>query len=274
MPLKRIDIAGWPGVEFEIAKPDGDDLNFVLGVRKCGSSLLNNMVNALAKINQRQFVDVAGTFFKANIPETEWRTSPAVLDMLCAGNVYGGFRSMPLAVAKAPQYLAARKILLVRDPRDALISEYFSTAYTHSLPSATTEASDGARERFLADRVVARASAIADFVLQKAKSMNRTMMDYEQTAADPRTKLFHYEDVILNKRPWLASMAAHFGWDGGAPGFIEGMMGWADKIPTQENPREFVRRVLPGDHKEKLPQTVIEQINATLSPSMTLFGYR
>jgi hypothetical protein len=274
MPLKRIEIPGWPAVDFDIAEPDGDDPYFVLGVRKCGSSLLNNMVNSLAKINKRNFVDVAGTFFKANVPETEWRNSPAVLGVLSPSNVYGGFRSMPLAVANAPEYLAARKILLVRDPRDALISEYFSTAYTHSLPAASTESADGARERFLADREVARSSAIADFVLQKAKSMNRTMMDYEKTAADPLTKVFHYEEVILSKRPWLAAMAAHFSWDGGAPGFVEGMMGWADKVPEQENPREFVRRVLPGDHKEKLSQSVIEQINEILWPSMTLFGYR
>ena len=35
----------------------------------------------------------------------------------------------------------------------------------------------------------------------------------------------------------------------------------------------LIRRVLPGDHKEKLSAKAIAQLNAMLAPSMRLFGY-
>ena len=63
--------------------------------------------------------------------------------MIVPGRVYGGFRSMPLVFAQSELYRRSRKILLVRDPRDALVSEYFSLAYSHGLPEA--EGDGGAR---------------------------------------------------------------------------------------------------------------------------------
>jgi Sulfotransferase domain len=274
MQVQRIEIAGRPAVEFEVAERAGDDLYFVLGVRKCGSSLMNSMVNSLANINKRKYLDVGGSFFKEGVPEREWRDNPELLKLLSPGNLYGGFRAMPLAFADAPAYRSAKKILMVRDPRDALVSEYYSIAYSHSLPKETAANTDGAREEFLAARQAALASAIADFVLNRAAAINQTMMEYEDASRDPHTRVFLYEDVILNKRAWLAAMAEHFGWDGGAPGFIEGMMSWADKVPTSENPQAFVRKVVPGDHKEKLPASVIDQLNEKLAPAMGLFGYQ
>ena len=199
-----------------------------------------------------------------------FRTSLASL--LAPGNLYGGFRSMPRGFANSAQFNEARKILLVRDPRDALVSEYFTVAYSHSVPEVNADM-PGAREELLAAREQARLSDITNFVLKNAANLDRTMMDYASVVDDPLMKLYRYEDVILQKRAWLASMAEHFGWDGGSPGFIEGMMGWADKLPDKEDPNAFVRKVLPGDHKDKLPESVIDELNEILAPSMRLFGY-
>ena len=88
-----------------------------------------------------------------------------------------------------------------------------------------------------------------------------------------RSCVYRYEDVILNKRPWLASMAEHLGWRADMPGLVEGMMGWADKVPAEERSHEFIRRVIPGDHREKLSPAVIAALDASLRPAMELFGY-
>ena len=231
------------------------------------------MLQSLANINGRNYLDVGGSFFKNGIPEREWVAERSLVSLLAPGNLYGGFRSMPTGFLGADAFVRARKILLVRDPRDALVSEYFTVAYSHSVPASNSN-KPGAREELLAAREQTRLSDITAFVLKNAVNLNRTMMDYIAVVGDPLLKLYRYEDVILEKLAWLASMAEHFGWDGGSPGFIEGMMGWADKVPHKEDPQAFVRKVLPGDHKEKLPQTVIAQLNEALSPSMQLFGYK
>ena len=99
-----------------------EDTCFVLGIRKCGSSIMNSMIADLARLNGRHYLDIAGGFFQSDVPERVWRHDPAACGALVPGQVHGGFRAMPLIFAGHPIFTAARKILLVRDPRDALVS--------------------------------------------------------------------------------------------------------------------------------------------------------
>jgi hypothetical protein len=272
MPMREVRLAIGRTVEFNVGEPGPlESTCFVLGVRKCGSSIMNSMLRDLARLNGRHFVDVAGAFFKANVIVNDWRNDPASLDLLVPGQVYGGFRAMPMVFAQSPIFRAARKILLVRDPRDALVSEYYSTAYTHSLPAEGV--GDRAREVMLKDRELALRASIDAFAVQKTKSMNRTIFEYRDVAGDPLTKVFRYEDVILNKRAWVRDIISHFGWEMLSPAALDGMMSWADVIPEAERPTEFVRQVRPGNHREKLSPEVIAQINVGLKPCMDLFGY-
>ena len=273
MQTRHITLATGRSLDFEVASTGQTDAYFVLGIRKCGSSILNSMLTDLGRLNGHPFVDLGGRFFAADVPEQDWREDPAVLDALAGGTVYGGFRSMPLVFAQSPLYRQSRKILLVRDPRDALVSEYFSIAHSHSLPEAA-EAGGGAREEFLALRQEAQVTGVEEMALQRAPLMRDAFLEYAGAASDPLTRIYHYEDVILDKRPWLRSMAEHFGWDGGSPGFVDGMMGWADKVPAAEQSRAFIRRVVPGDHRNKLSASVITQLDTVLRPAMELFGYK
>ena len=273
MPQLTVQLAVGREVEFTVAEPGPlAQTCFVLGVRKCGSSLMNSMIISLARINKRHFIDVAGTFFKADVADRAWQDDPGVLPLFIPGQVHGGFRGMPPILRASPVWSAARKVLLVRDPRDALVSEYFSTAYTHSVPTAQAEAG-GARTEMLAARQRALASSVEAYVLEKAEALNSTMMAYADVVADPATKLFRYEDVILHKREWVQAIVEHFGWDPGSPAFMNGMMSWADVVPTEEQPDKFIRRVLPGDHKEKLSPAAIAKLNMRLAGAMGLFGY-
>ncbi len=272
MEQRQITLADGRFVTFEVQNQADQMAYFVLGIRKCGSSIMNSMVHDLARLNGRNFVDFGGRFFAANISEQDWRKDPAILSVLAPGNVYGGFRTMPLIMTQNDVYRRSRKILLVRDPRDALVSEYYSIAYSHGLPDAPpTEG--GAREEFLALRQKALAKALDTMVLERAPLLNAAFMEYAVVAKDPLAKIFRYEDVILQKRDWLRAMAAHFGWQAGSPAFIEGMMGWADVIPTEERSQEFIRKVVPGDHKNKLAPEAIARLNAVLAPCMSVFGY-
>ncbi len=276
-----IDIPDAGSVDFTLDPPRGDVAFFVLGVRKCGSSIFNSMMHDLAGINGYRFVDVAGTFFEANIKERSWWGAPAAQALLRPGHVYGGFRAMPPVFASAALFARSPKVLLVRDPRDALVSEYFSNAYSHSVPQdAPAEVAAGdaaqqetAREIFLKLRAEALATSMARYVRDRADDMNRTLMAYAPVVRSSNARVFRYEDVIFEKRTLIADVADHFGWDGGSPGFLDGMMGWADKLPAVENPREFIRRVRPGDHREKLDAATIAELNVILAPSMALFGY-
>jgi Sulfotransferase domain len=255
------------GATFELSEAHDEAAFFVLSVRKCGSSILNKMITALATQRRLPFVDVTGELFKAGIPPDEWRSDADAARLFDGGNVYGGFRDCPLAIRELPLFVGSKKILLIRDPRDALVSEYFSNAYSHPIPKE-----GNARELLLRLRERALASSIESNVIQRAKAMRRTMMDYVPLLPDPHLKLFRYEDIIARKRNFLEDICRHFGWPVLDKG-IDRVLEWADVFPDEERPTEFIRRVLPGDHREKLSADGIAQLNVLLEEPLRAFGY-
>ena len=255
------------GVSFELAEGSDRPAYFVLGVRKCGTSILNGMVSVLARQQALPFVDVTGRLFQAGILPGQWCADAEAARLFDGGNVYGGFRDFPTAIAGLTVFRAARKILLVRDPRDALISEYFSNAYSHPIPE-----SGEARELMLQLRERTLASTIDAMVLQRAPQMRRTFMEYAPLLTDPELKLFRYEDVITHKRRLLEEISRHFGWPV-RTALIDGILEWADVFPEAERPTEFIRRVTPGDYREKLSSAAISRLNALVGDSLRAFGY-
>jgi hypothetical protein len=254
------------GVKFTLSDRSELPSCFVLGVRKSGSTVLNNMVTALAKTQSYGVVDF-GKMFQAGMIPRDWRFDPGLASLVRGGNVYLGFRDFPAALRSDPNFVASPKVLLVRDPRDALISEYFSNAYSHPVPK------DGfARDFMLKLRDDALGQSIEASVIRSARFMAATMLQFAPLLSDPLLKLFRYEDVIFEKRRLLESISSHFGWASNAPA-ISQILAWADVVPSEERPTEFIRRVHPGDHRNKLSQPAIGELNTILAETLKTFGY-
>jgi len=256
------------GVKFEVDDSRSEPPLFILSVRKSGSTMLNKACRQLAHHNNWKFVDVPAAMFANNIPASDWIREPTLKDIVRPGNVYGGFRNFPAGMAAAELFVSGRKVLLVRDPRDALVSEYFSNAYSHSIP-----AEGEARQDMLSRRAVALGSAIEDYVLRMAPALKRTLAEYTCLGRDDRLLTFRYEDVITRKDKLLTDICAFFGWTL-SDQQLRQILGWADVIPTEERPTEFVRKVTPGDHIEKLSAETIDRLDRLLSEEMTYYGYR
>ena len=244
---------------------------FLLSVRKCGSTVFNNIATALARANRRRFVDVGGKFFSENITVREYQRDPALLGLLHPGNAYGGFRDMPLAFLDSELFLTSPKLLFVRDPRDALVSEFFTLAYSHPIPLPNSAADEVTRlmER---QRAEALQSSIDEHVTGRAPMMLGTMLQYAPVVGLPSTSVLKYEDYIFDKGALISTIARRFGWhvDDELIGHI---LRWADIRPQREDPTAFIRRVTPGDHREKLRPETIAGLNRLLQPAMDLFGY-
>jgi hypothetical protein len=268
---KTILLSNGRRISFEITRQPGRGAFFILGVRKSGSSVLNAMCAALSHSNNYKYVDVAGTMFHNNLTAQSWINDPVINELLTEGNVYGGFRTMPFAFSKSNVFLTAKKVLLIRDPRDALVSEYFSNAYSHAIPAASGDGAEVTRQ-MTELRQKALETNIEDSVISMAAPLNRTIMGYSSVCRDDSTLLLKYENVILHKRQLIGSLCTHFGWNANEE-LITRILSWADVIPSKEDKKAFVRKVVPGDHKEKLSQKTIEQLNRILKPAMDLLGY-
>ena len=240
---------------------------FALGVRKSGSSIFSSIVNALALHNgQANAVDIPGEMFKAGYRYTEWNAKP-LTDLVWPGNVYIGFRDAPTALYADPVFRKARKILMVRDPRDALVSEYFSNAYSHSLPESGAEGSI-----LTLQRAEALQASVADYALKRAKHLDATVEKYAALLDDPEILVMHYENVILAKDAWIRAIADHFEFEIDDD-LVQAILGWADVVPKAEDEKAFVRRVVPGDHRNKLTTETIAQIDGALSDIWRKLGY-
>ena len=256
----------YAGVKFAIADGGAQPI-FLFGVRKSGSSIMNSMVHAVGDFNNAHYVDVAGRLFEQGQAVRVWQNDPKLGVLLRPGNVYGGFRDAPVGIKNHPLVRSGKKILLVRDPRDALTSEYFSNAYSHSIPKG-----GDMREQMQSLRDTALQSSIRDYVMKLAPQLKQTLRLYFDFIDLPDMRFYRYEDAIMDKRWFLKDVSEHFGWnlDDGLLGHI---MKWADVIPKSEVPTEFVRRVVPGDHRDKLDPDTIRLLDATFSEELKRFGY-
>ena len=260
----------WKGVNFELDDHAEGAAYFIMGVRKSGSSMFNRVAQLLARYNNVNWVDVAGSLFNKNIKVGEWVRDPSFSEIIRPGNTYGGFRTFPSGIAGDPTFVAGKKVLLVRDPRDALVSEYFSNAYSHSIPRKS--GASGAREQLLVQREAALATPIDDYVSQRARMMGRTMLEYAPVLGDPNLLLLKYEDIIFDKRKMITDVIDHFDWRIQPPQ-VDAILGWVDVKPDEENPKQFIRRVTPGDHADKLKPETIGQLNQDLDKTLKTFGY-
>jgi hypothetical protein len=240
---------------------------FVLSLRKSGSSLFSNLVSAISTHNGIPVIDIPGAMFENGYRYTDWNSHPQLRDLLWKGNTYIGFRDPPTSFFGDPVFEQAPKLLLVRDPRDVLVSEYFSNAFSHSMPKAEAEGSVLAKERQRALQ-----TSVEEYVMSRIGALNQTVDGYRRLLGAPNLKILRYEDVIFDKPAWCRTIAEFLGMQ--APQtLIDNIMTWADIVPDAENPKAFVRRVTPGDHKEKLSHDAIGRVNKRLNDVWRKLGY-
>jgi hypothetical protein len=242
-----------------------------LSVRKCGSSITNNICRAIAAVNERCFVDVGHTLFMNNFALDDWQRDPALSAIIRPGVIYGGFRVAPIGLLEDPLFVDAPKIVMIRDPRDALVSHYYSIAYSHPIPPPTG-AYDEVTKRLLDARKKAAATGVRQFAVANARSLARTFEAYAPVLSMPNVVLAKYEDYILRKPALIDLLAHHFDLKVSEKG-VRDILGWADVLPDQENERAFVRQVLPGDHLRKLDRTTIAKLNTILAGPLRRFEY-
>ena len=256
------------GVEFRIKQRQ--PAWFAFGVWKSGSTLLNQILIYLAQRNDANWVSIPDDLFLRNIDFTGDYSSYIPQQLIQPGNVYGGFRSFPRSLTALPTFIEGPKVLLVRDPRDALVSQYFSYAKSHYIPEGLE--GEGPRRDLTRLREETAAMTIDEFVIQQAAAMNEAMMSYRPTLSDEHLLVLRYEDVIFNKSELLTILCAHFGWRLNEQDRAD-ILHHVDIRPDKEDTAKFIRKVTPGDHIDKLKPATINAVNRVVKEAMDTYAY-
>jgi len=263
---KSFVIKATTGESFEYMMPSpGQNESFIaFAPPKSGSTLLYKLLSDVCVASGVVVIDLPTASFKNGIRPVDLTESIAPV-FVPYGYAYLGWRHYPQQVKNNLQ--AMKIILLVRDPRDMLVSLYYSKAFSHPAPKHGS-----ARDLLLKDRELAQEADINKWVCKHTSQYKKVFESYLTNLSSDKTQVYRYEDVIFRKQEWLADMLVYLNIDLPRKS-IAAIADRHDIRPEKENPGAHVRQVSPGNYLNKLQPDTIEFLNNELGEILKRFGY-
>ncbi|MDJ0630799.1 MAG: sulfotransferase domain-containing protein [Rhodobacter sp.] len=241
---------------------------FVIGLPKAGSTLFNRIMHVLCQRAGYQVVPWHNVLRKYGIRPRDFPVNIAEV-FLPKGYAYIGFRGL-VQHERLPAFAGGRTVYLVRDPRDMVVSQYFSAAYSHPPPGTKADAS--LLRDFEATREKLQRTPIDDFVLETAPGFLQMHQLTASLLSDLDHRMWRYEDIVLEKQRWIEEVVGYLDLDVPA-GVVRNVVARNDVVPTAESKRQHIRRVTPGDHRDKLKPETIARLDEIFAPVLTRYGY-
>lgn len=186
-------------------------------------------------------------------------------------NILAPKRVLIAAIANpptSPELLThTRQILAVRDPRDLIVSDYYSIRYFHPEPTAPDK-----RDAFMRRREAA-AAGIDAYVLERAPVVRREFERYVEISRRPTClAVVRYEDFLADFATWLATLeqAVELPPD---PERGARLAPLAPQRPTGERRNVKVRAAKAGQFRERLAPATIAALDREFAPILERFGY-
>lgn len=266
--MVSIKLKNYQTLDIQIKDPGSTDAFFIFGLHKCGSTLMNQVFVDVCCSVGISSISIPEVAFKQGIPTELWETNDELNSVIQDGYCYRGFRHYPDFLEKNKLINERKKILLVRDPRDAIVSAYFSFAKSHRLPK-----SGQLLEDMVKSRQVLQSVAIEDYTLSRASKVKEAFNKYNQyLTKDSLLKIYRYEDIIFNKFEWIKSMSSFLNLSL-EDRKIHKIAQNNDIIPDKEDVEQHIRKAKPGDHKEKLSSECISKLNEILVDILERYNY-
>lgn len=247
----------------------GSDQQSVLAfsMAKAGSTLLFNLLHDLAPLAGLAYFSAEDALWELAGGPDGLRYDPSGL-FREAGYCYGGFRIFP--TYPIPLLESAPSVLLLRDPKDMMVSNYFSNAFSHRPP--TEDETSPAYQRFMQRRERIQNTDINQYVRTILGNYQKMLASYRGLWHRDGVKVFRYEDIINRKREWIDEILAHYGWRI-ADEAVDEIITRYNVFPDAEQPDAHVRQVSPGNYRNHLDEQTVKTINTALGEDLHAFGY-
>ena len=256
-----VSLLSTKGVPYEIILPRtklNHPIGYAFAFARGGSTLLHSLLSDYCSKVSWPCISINDQAFQQGIATRE--ISVDANPLLNKGYLYLGFRHFPTNGFFIPENTAV--IHLIRDPRDMLVSLYFSVKYSHELKN----------EKLKSLNRHAHELNIDSFVLQKADVYLKIYEQYAENLNIKKIAIYRYEDVIFDKLDWLKSMIGHLGlpYEEGAAFEISKKH---DIIPSIEDEKSHIRSVRPGNFRSKLQEQTIVKLNDVYFNILRKYGY-
>jgi len=221
---------------------------------------MNNMVVAYCKHYHIPTFSLFSAAFNSGIPTSEIMSDSAIC-FKKAGRIYLDFRHYP----RYDLDLAGiQSILLVRDPRDMLVSWYYSISKSHVIPKN--------HPSILQSRQKAAQMSVDEFALEKANNYLKSFKLYRKKLPTETLSTYLYEDIIYNKKPWLQDLVKKLQLPLNNQ-LINKVVNTFDIFPDKEDQTKHIRWVHPGNYKTRFKPETIEQLNEILREFLFYYNY-
>lgn len=185
------------------------------------------------------------------------------------GYCLGGFREIPRSFLGTAALCRLRKVMVVRDPRDMLVSRYFSTRFSHGFEARGTPQFAQLMRQLIADGEM----NLDRYCLFYSWIVNADFFLHHNIIVDPLTLVLKYEDFVYDKGHVVNEICNWFNLDIPAQRLSEIVAHYAG-IPVAEQPDQHIRQAHPGDHRRKLKPETIAALNGVVAEFMATFGYQ
>jgi hypothetical protein len=175
------------------------------------------------------------------------------------------------------QLSGSQVFLMIRDPRDCLVSMYFSFLGSHPAPAHLTPKQ--VQQWNEHKRLLLEKTSIDEYVIEKASNYKDNLLKMLIFSRKAETSFtVRYEDYITNKKTLCSRIIDTLeslteGLANIPPERLNEISQAHNIIPALERPNHHIRRALPGDHKNKLSSRTIQELNQIFSEFMQEYDY-
>lgn len=174
------------------------------------------------------------------------------------GIYYGALRKL----VDIPQLNQYRVVLVIRDPRDVLVSQFYSAKFTHPIVNKV----------HITNREEMRNRTIDEHVLFTTPRFLKTYTEYcDHLVGNSEVLVLKYEDMVANFAQWINQLADHLQLDK-HPEIISKIISRTD-FSTTKGKIAHKRQVSPGNYKTALKPTTIDTLNQKFSDILTKLEY-
>ena len=228
-------------------------------VHKSASTFIKNTIFKL--IGEESLVPLRFSGYLPKKKHSEVYNNPEKMKkmLLEKGYFYGVLREY----FNYPRFDKFKILLVLRDPRDVLTSQYFSVLFNHPL----------SRKEVAENRKKYAGISIDDFVLEYAVGLQKKYADYCNHLIDrPNVLFLKYEDMITNFEPWLSKLSAYLELSGNEA-LIKKIVDETSFTVKKEDPNSFIRNIKAGDHLNKLKPDTVAALTELFKEQLIKLGY-